>query len=162
MTWRQQESAEKCENVQKLSPELLGTILELLRQGKTNKEIAVLTLKHRNTVSKYVNYLRQNVVYDFPLIINEILSKLQTRVEQMTDHDLIAFLDKLLPDKIEDKHEGTIELRIPWLELDNSSPQPTPTSPTLDNLNSTETQLASESSLAVDAGVKTLALYTKQ
>ena len=135
MTWRQQtqESAESIQKVQNLNPEYMQTVLELLRQGKTEKQIALTTQKHRTTVSRYVKQLRQNTKYDFPLLVNQILSKLQSRIDQMSDRDLISFLDKLLPDEPTVEHTGKIEVVAPWLNVfPNTTLQSTTTDPTTD------------------------------
>jgi hypothetical protein len=83
--------------VQKLNPEYTLTVLKLLKEGKTEKEIAIQTQKHRNTVSRYLMHIRNSNIYDIALIKNKILSELDTRIPDMEDRDLIAFYAKLLP-----------------------------------------------------------------
>ncbi len=91
-----------------LKPEYKETVLQLLREGKTEREIAVLTKRHKNTVTRYVKSLRQDYHIDFTLLQNELLSELQKRISAMTDRDLIHFLACLLPQKIENTQTGEI------------------------------------------------------
>ena len=81
--------------------EYTALVLQLLREGKTEKQIALGTQKHRNTVSRHVNWLRQNFAIEPQLLTNEVLSKLRERINQMQDRDLVRFLSVLMPQKIE-------------------------------------------------------------
>ena len=82
-------------------------VLELLRQGLTEKQIAAELGFSRETIVRDVKWLKQNIIYDFTLITNEILQKLHERIEEMDNRDLIAFLGKLIPKKIEAKTQIT-------------------------------------------------------
>lgn len=83
--------------MQKLNPEYTLTVLSLLKEGKSEKEISMATKKHRNTVSRYVMHLRNTNIYDVALIKNKILSELDSRIPKMEDRDLIALFGKLAP-----------------------------------------------------------------
>ena len=87
-------------------------VLELLRQGLTETKIAETLGVSRETIVRDVRWLRKNLVYDFTLITNEILSKLHKRIDEMDDRDLIAFLGKLIPRKIEASTAVTGELVV--------------------------------------------------
>ena len=87
-------------------------VLELLRQGLTETKIAETLGVSRETIVRDVRWLRKNLVYDFTLITNEILSKLHKRIDEMEDRDLIAFLGKLIPRKIEASTAVTGELVV--------------------------------------------------
>ena len=105
-----------------LKPEYTETVLQLLREGKSEREISVLTKKHRNTVTRYVKHLRQNYHIDFKLLQNELLSELQNRINQMSDRDLIHFLACLLPQKIENTQSGEILHVIELVDPDCKTP----------------------------------------
>jgi len=90
-----------------------------MREGKSNKQISFETRRHRNTVSRYVNYIQRNNVYDFQQIANEIIDTLHSRLDAMTDKDLIAFLSRMIPQKFESKHEYR-EIKLSW-NIDDSS-----------------------------------------
>jgi hypothetical protein len=79
--------------------------LHKLREGKTEKQIALETQRHRNTVSRHVNWLRNNFQTEPQLITNEVLQRLRERINDMEDRDLVRFLAVLLPQKIEAKGE---------------------------------------------------------
>jgi hypothetical protein len=84
----------------------------MLREGKTEKQIALATQRHRNTVSRHVNWLRRNFAIEPQLLTNEVLSKLRERIDSMEDRDLVRFLAVLMPQKIEQKVDvTTIELK---------------------------------------------------
>ena len=85
--------------------EYTALVLQKLREGKTEKEIALETQRHRNTVSRHVNWLRNNFQTEPQLITNEILQRLRERINTMTDRDLVRFLSVLMPQKIEAKGE---------------------------------------------------------
>jgi len=87
-------------------------VLKLLRQGKTQQEIAETLGVHRNTVYRDMKWLKANIAYDFNLLTNEILDKLQERIETMKDANLIYFLSKLIPSKIETKIESKSRIEI--------------------------------------------------
>ncbi len=87
-------------------------VLELLRQGLTETKIAETLKVSRETIVRDVRWLRKNLVYDFTLITNEILSKLHERIDEMEDRDLVAFLGKLIPRKIEASTAVTGELVV--------------------------------------------------
>jgi len=87
-------------------------VLELLRQGLTETKIAETLGVSRETIVRDVRWLRKNLVYDFTLITNEILSKLHERIDEMEDRDLVAFLGKLVPRKIEASTAVTGELVV--------------------------------------------------
>lgn len=87
-------------------------VLELLRQGLTETKIAETLGVSRETIVRDVRWLRKNLVYDFTLITNEILSKLHERIDEMEDRDLVAFLGKLIPRKIEASTAVTGELVV--------------------------------------------------
>jgi hypothetical protein len=103
--------------MQKLKEEYAATVLEMLREGKTEKEIALATQKHRTTVSRYVNHLRSEYHIDFKLLQNELLSELQERIKDMSDRDLIHFLSCLLPQKIESTTEQIGTQRVLHLHM---------------------------------------------
>lgn len=87
-------------------------VLELLREGKTEIEIAKQVGFSRETIVRDVRWLRENLIYDFTLITNEILQKLHERINEMEDRDLINFLGKLIPRKIEATSSVTGELIV--------------------------------------------------
>lgn len=91
-------------------------VIELLREGKTETDIAESLGFGRNTIVRDVRWLKQNIAYNFNLITNEILQKLQTRIDKMTNRDLINFLGKLIPQKVEAKteyiEERTLDVNI--------------------------------------------------
>lgn len=76
-------------------------VLQLLREGLTEQRIADKLDYHRNTIVRDVRWLKQHIFYDWTLITNEIMEELQTRIGDMSDRDLIIFLSKLIPQKIE-------------------------------------------------------------
>ena len=82
-------------------------VLELLRQRKTETEIADSLNFSRNTIVRDVRWLKENLAYDFTLITNEIIQKLHERIDKMTNRDLIAFFGKLYmpPQRMEVKEE---------------------------------------------------------
>ena len=87
-------------------------VLKLLRQGKTQQEIATALSVHHNTVYRDVKWLKANIAYDFNLLTNEILDKLQERIETMKDANLIYFLSRLIPQKVETKVESKSKIEI--------------------------------------------------
>jgi len=90
--------------------ELTDQILTLTREGKTQKEIAITLHKHRNTVSRHINYIRQNIIKTPEEIVNKIDDKLNQELNGMTHHDLIAYRRVLLPQQIDvsSQHEPII------------------------------------------------------
>ncbi len=80
-------------------------VLEFLRNGTTETDIAPKLNVSRETIVRDVYWLRQNILYDFKLITNEILDKLHSRINEMENRDLINFLGKLIPQKIEAHEE---------------------------------------------------------
>jgi len=76
-------------------------VLELLRKGQTETEIAPQLSVSRETIVRDVRWLKEYIAYDFTLITNEIMQSLHARIDNMEDRDLIAFLGKLIPHKIE-------------------------------------------------------------
>ena len=101
--------------------EYTATVLQMLREGKTEKQIAIDTRKHRNTVSRHVNWLRKNFAIDPQLLTNEVLSKLRERIENMEDRDLVRFLAVLLPQKIESSTSGKITHVIELVDPDDQA-----------------------------------------
>ena len=91
--------------------EYLITVLRLLREGKKVNEIAKATKRHRNTVSRYVKWLKLNVAHDLTLVTNEVLDELHTRIIFMNNRDLISFFGKLYAptQKIETTEEIKVE-----------------------------------------------------
>ena len=87
-------------------------VLKLLRQGKTQQKIAEILSVHYNTVYRDVKWLKANIAYDFNLLTNEILDKLQERIENMKDANLIYFLSKLIPKRSEITFEGKSRIEI--------------------------------------------------
>ena len=108
--------------MQRLKPEYTETVLQLLRQGLTEKEIALQTKRHRTTVSRYICHLRNNYHIDFKLLQNELLSELQTRIRGMSDRDLVRFLQCLLPQKVESSTSGEIHHVIELVDPDCKTP----------------------------------------
>ena len=94
--------------------EYTALVLQKLREGKTEKEIALETQRHRNTVSRHVNWLRNNFQTEPQLITNEILQRLRERINNMTDRDLVKFLSVLMPQKIEARSEITTQTTVIW------------------------------------------------
>jgi transposase len=97
--------------------EFTVTVLRMLREGKTEKQIAFETQKHRNTISRHVNFLRQNFALDPQLLTNEVLSRLRERIDTMEDRDLVRFLSVLMPQKIEKKVEVKKQVDINVTQL---------------------------------------------
>ena len=100
--------------------EYTALVLSKLREGKNEKQIALETQRHRNTVSRHVNWLRRNFQAEPQLITNEILQRLRERVNTMTDRDLVRFLSVLMPQKIESKME-IHEIKLSWEHHDSDS-----------------------------------------
>lgn len=73
----------------------------MLRKQKKEGEIAEALDVSRETIVRDVRWLKQNIAYDFNLITNEVLGILHNRIDGMEDRDLIAFLGKLVPQRIE-------------------------------------------------------------
>lgn len=94
--------------MQEKSEEYIKTVLGLLRQNKKIVEIAELTNRHRNTVGRYVRYIRENLVRPPQEIVNKIDDKLQEELENMTNYELIAYRKAITPQKIESKSETKI------------------------------------------------------
>ena len=88
-------------------------VIELVRQNKTQQEMADILGVHRNTIYKDMKWLKENIVYDFRLLTNEILNELHTRIDDMKDRDLISFFGKLTPQKIEADVKETIKI-VTW------------------------------------------------
>jgi hypothetical protein len=86
-------------------------VLKLLRQDKNITEIASLTGRHPNTVSKYVEYIRVNYIRDPQEIVNKIDDKLNEELEGMTNYELIAYRKAITPQKIESKELVKIDER---------------------------------------------------
>jgi IS30 family transposase len=112
-------------------------VLEMIRQKKTEREIADVLKVHYNTVCRDVKWLKENIVYDWTLITNEVLDELHSRIQQMKDKDLVAFFGKLVPQRIEQKTEMKGEMKIETsrgeeveqvLRSLNSTPKPENTS----------------------------------
>lgn len=80
-------------------------MLERLRNGETETSIAKNLRVSRETIVRDVRWLKNNILYDFTLITNEIMQELRNRVTSMKDTDLISFLAKLIPQKIEKREE---------------------------------------------------------
>lgn len=81
--------------------ELIDEIIKLQREHKTNKEIAHILKKHRNTISTYVNWLRKNQHFENIDILNRIDSRLNEELEQMTVKNLLAYRYQLVPRQFE-------------------------------------------------------------
>ena len=107
--------------MQKLNKDYTLTVLQHLREGRTEKEISILTHKHRNTVSRHVSWLRKNMAYDPQTRTNQIVNKLKERINDMTDRDLIHFLAIYMPQKIEMQTEQKLKLTWSWL-IDRANP----------------------------------------
>ena len=88
--------------------EYTALVLSKLREGKNEKQIALETQRHRNTVSRHVNWLRNNFQTEPQLLTNEVLQRLKERINDMTDRDLVRFLSVLMPQKIESKQQVEI------------------------------------------------------
>jgi hypothetical protein len=98
-------------------PELLDRILELKRQRQSNKQIALQLQCHRNTVCKYVKYIRANLVKTSEEIVNKIDDKLEDELERMSHKDLIAYRRALVPERIETKGELTQTQQVLHLHM---------------------------------------------
>ena len=103
-----------------MKKERINDILNLMRQRKTNIEMADILQCHPNTISKYVNYIRNNLVRDPSEIVNKIDDKLDEEMEAMTHRNLISYRKAVTPTRIEQKSEtelrGELKLEVPTLE----------------------------------------------
>jgi IS30 family transposase len=92
-------------------------VLELSRDGKSEIEIAKQLHVGRNTIVRDIRWLKQNIIYDFNLVTNEVLQELHNRIDKMKNADLISFLGKLIPQRIEAKGEITQTQRVFHLHM---------------------------------------------
>lgn len=98
--------------------QLTKQILELLRRGYTQKDIAFELKKHKNTIWRHVKRIREEQVYSVRDMVNRIDDKLIHELNEMKHRDLINYRRILLPPE-EPKPEGEIRYEIGWPEIDN-------------------------------------------
>jgi len=112
-------------------PEIIDKILALKRRNPTiqNKELALQLRCHRNTISKYVKYIRKNYVKTPEEIVNKIDDKLDEELEGMTHRDLIQYRRSVTPTKIEAHSiEETREIKLMWIKNESNTPDKVPAS----------------------------------
>jgi len=86
--------------------ELTLQILDLLREGRTQKEIAIQLRKHRNTVYRHVKRIRDQKVYSVNEVVNKIDNKLTHDINVMLHSNLIAYRRVLSPSEQKTTIEG--------------------------------------------------------
>ena len=81
--------------------ELTLQILDLLRKGKTQKQISLRLRKHKNTIYRHVKRIRECKIYPVDEVVNKIDNKLTHEINVMTHRDLIAYRRILSPPPIQ-------------------------------------------------------------
>jgi len=93
--------AKLCKHMQK--DEIIDAILVTIRQNPkiTNQQLALQLKLHRNTISKYRKYIRQNYYKTPEEIVNKIDSRLEDELEAMSHFALLTYRAQLVPRKAE-------------------------------------------------------------
>jgi len=111
--------AKLCKRMQK--EEIIDAILVELRKTPkiTNRELSLNLKLHRNTISKYRKYIRQNYYKTPEEIVNKIDQRLDEDLETMTHATLLTYRGQLVPKKIEAQSVEEIrELKIHIFKID--------------------------------------------
>lgn len=111
------QSAKKCKRVQK--DEVVEAILQLKRKNPraTNKEMAIQLRCHRNTISKYLNYIRRTYIKTPEEMTNLIDNRLEEEINDMHVRDLISLRNQLVPKEQHVIGEMTETQRVLHLHL---------------------------------------------
>jgi len=107
-----QTCAKLCKRMQK--EEIIDAILTELRKNPkiTNLQLAFILKLHRNTVSKYRKFTRENYYKTPQEIVNKIDSRLDDELEAMSHFALLAYRSQLVPKKMEVKEEITEAVKV--------------------------------------------------
>lgn len=101
--------------------EIIDAILNYKREAPaiTNKQLAFKLGLHRNTITKYVKYIRDNIIKTPEEIVNKIDHKLENELEELSHKNLIAYRRALkpAPQHIEAKGDFTQTQRVLHLHL---------------------------------------------
>lgn len=100
--------------------ELTVQILQLLRQGYTQKEIALNLRKHRNTIYNHVKRIRSHILVPPEETVNKIDNKLSIDLNNMSHHDLIAYRRQLVPPPTEPVSKEQTRYIVEWKHDDNT------------------------------------------
>jgi hypothetical protein len=101
--------------MQKAKLEFAQTVLTMLMDGKTEKEISCITQKHRNTISAYVKLIREQNIFDLSYMKNKVTSEIDKRIPQMGDRDLLNLYEILHGEIPKDTTEPNKLFALRWL-----------------------------------------------